>query len=304
MEKPLITDAMRSAREDIPYCAPSDGEGMLLQPDSISLKTSDEAILAPLVRAARAGIKVVAAFGGSWLVTRIERNVNKRSTVYLQRLVNVDAPAPAPRTEDQSFLIEAAMQLGFVTTNDEGDAFACTEDQLLEFAKRIQDAAGIKCFHCGATFHSEAAAREHFGNTPDETALCLELTALMPVQIIQRVREAERHTNEAVADRMAAEGREEYAQGQLASLGSYFKGATTVRDAWNLHDSMTGRALAAEAALAQLPAEMVQMARAAAERNAARPVLPDNTLETYIPCPGRGGRCRAKKCLDAGFCSP
>jgi hypothetical protein len=41
-------------------------------------------------------------------------------------------------TEEDGFLIEAALQLGFQMTNDDGDEFACTEGQLLEFAKRVK----------------------------------------------------------------------------------------------------------------------------------------------------------------------
>ena len=40
-------------------------------------------------------------------------------------------------TDEEGLLIELALHLGFQMTNDDGDEYACTEAQLLEFAKRL-----------------------------------------------------------------------------------------------------------------------------------------------------------------------
>lgn len=40
-------------------------------------------------------------------------------------------------TDEEGFLIELALHLDFQMTNDDGDEFACSQDQLLEYARRL-----------------------------------------------------------------------------------------------------------------------------------------------------------------------
>lgn len=113
---------------------------------------------------------------------------------------------------------------------------------------------GWTCFHCGEEFSiatqrsyhgALTAAREHFGAPPDGEPLC-KIGALPHAELVRRVREAEEAAREAIEARDEADAQAERALGELSSLGSRFKGARTVYDAFCMFDSMEGRALAAE----------------------------------------------------------
>lgn len=121
---------------------------------------------------------------------------------------------------------------------------------------------GWVCFHCGEEFsvprqkcHQRAleAAREHFGATPQDEPLC-KVATLPHAELVRRVRAAEESERAAIEARQQADDEAEAAHSALSSLGTYFKGARTVYDAFCLFDSMEGRALAAEERAAALGA--------------------------------------------------
>jgi hypothetical protein len=132
------------------------------------------------------------------------------------------------------------------------------------------------CFHCGERFSVAAqgcydsavkAAREHFGDGGYEGGdepLCK--LAMMPnADLAKRLREAETAMREAFDERDRTEEEAAGAHQELASIGSRFK-ARTVYDAWCMFDSMEGRALAAEAIIAEIAKtqpELVEQAREA-----------------------------------------
>lgn len=41
-------------------------------------------------------------------------------------------------SDEDGFRIEAALQFGFETTNDDADQFKCTQEQLIAFAKACE----------------------------------------------------------------------------------------------------------------------------------------------------------------------
>ena len=117
---------------------------------------------------------------------------------------------------------------------------------------------GWTCFHCGETFsiakqrHYQGAldaAREHFGSGVCDEPLC-KIATLPHAELVRRVRAAEESERAALTARDEADAQAEAAHSELSSLGSRFKGAKTVYDAWCMFDSMEGRALTAEAIIA------------------------------------------------------
>lgn len=130
------------------------------------------------------------------------------------------------------------------------------------------------CFHCGERFsvaeqgcyaNALKAAQEHFGEPPDDDPLC-KLSMWENRELAKRLREAEQTTRQAIEDRETAEDEAQAAQQELASISSRFKGASTVYDAFCMFDSMEGRALAAEAILADLEQVMPRAVALARER--------------------------------------
>lgn len=117
---------------------------------------------------------------------------------------------------------------------------------------------GWTCFHCGEHFpgNMEGAyrARIHFGATINTLPGCLEkLTA--PERSLLRQLRAAQHDNE----RLRAEAEDEFGQryyarvsADIKATAAVFKDCSSLRDLFNLYDSMEGRALAAEERLAEI----------------------------------------------------
>lgn len=135
-------------------------------------------------------------------------------------------------------------------------------------------AHGWVCFHCGEEFNvarqrshhgALVAAREHFGSTIADEPLC-KIATLPHAELARRVREAEESERAAIAARNEADAQAEGAHSELTSLSSRFKGARTVYDAWCMFDSMEGRALAAEAVIADLERIMPRAVALARDR--------------------------------------
>jgi hypothetical protein len=113
---------------------------------------------------------------------------------------------------------------------------------------------GWTCFHCGETFHVEAQARGHFGPTPEAEPACLiraGAVARVPrsdwpdIYLLRELEaEIERLRNNAASDFSETY----YARlgVDIRQTGPAFKDCRTLRDVFNLYDSMEGRALAAE----------------------------------------------------------
>lgn len=115
----------------------------------------------------------------------------------------------------------------------------------------IDDAPNVgpwTCFHCGETFTTIGGARNHFGATPDAQPGCLirvQLGDERGLQMALRKAEAEIASLRAANEQLDHEARR--ANAMEMEIGRLFKhGARSVQDAFNLFDSMEGRALAAE----------------------------------------------------------
>jgi hypothetical protein len=113
---------------------------------------------------------------------------------------------------------------------------------------------GWTCFHCGQSFPANAPhlAAEHFGAKPDAIPGCmLRVQYGEEMAALRALRKAEAEIVELSAaneqlDHEAGAGRR-----MTAEIARRFKGARSVADAFNLFDSMEGRALAAEERLRQ-----------------------------------------------------
>ena len=119
------------------------------------------------------------------------------------------------------------------------------------------------CFHCGETCETVDQARDHFGTDEFEECACIERLTETDKAIVEDRREWKRR---------ALRAEEEVEQAQYEThllrfdLGNQFKGAKSINDAWFQYETMEGRALAAEAALAAAPSWLVRFLRARAEK--------------------------------------
>ena len=106
------------------------------------------------------------------------------------------------------------------------------------------------CFHCGFSSADRIEAAGHFGEFGDEFPICLtwaKLNADDRLQEYQNITgELNREREENLRMRSQIEGLEYRLYDFEILLGSRFKGCKTINDAFNLYDSMEGRALAAE----------------------------------------------------------
>lgn len=147
---------------------------------------------------------------------------------------------------------------------------------------------GWTCFHCGDHFASDdagiAAAREHFGPTPDWSPECLERRGTPTEQLVQRTRTAEADALAFRDQRDAAETETESAQAELSTVRHRF-GVKYMHEAWDMYHAMEGRSLAAEAVLRELEA-IVPEALLAARVTIAGP-------GTYFPLAGNHWRTPA-----------
>ena len=107
-----------------------------------------------------------------------------------------------------------------------------------------------RCFHCGfeTSDHKEGAA--HFGDRDDESPICITWASLSVEERLGEYQALTRELNGERDENARLRSREEYLEFRLLEfenlLGSRFKGCRTINDAYNLYDSMEGRALAAE----------------------------------------------------------
>lgn len=114
-------------------------------------------------------------------------------------------------------------------------------------------ANGWTCFHCGETFTTVGSATDHFGAEIGATPGCL-----LRVQLgdergwLMQFRRLEADLIELRHQRDVANDEAESLAGQLMAWATRFPGCRTVHAAFNLYDSMEGRAFAAEEQLAKL----------------------------------------------------
>lgn len=115
---------------------------------------------------------------------------------------------------------------------------------------------GWCCFHCGEAFPftrgGYRAARVHFGATPDWAPDCIERRTKPDNVLLEEGRRARIASTQFQKARDEALEGEEVAQCELSAWRQAIKGAGTVHDVRCAFDSVEGRALAAEAVLAEL----------------------------------------------------
>lgn len=112
------------------------------------------------------------------------------------------------------------------------------------------------CFHCGFSTSDHKEAKCHFGDRDDESPVCVFWRDLDADGKLSEHHEllgelaAERDEN--IQYRSTIEGLEYRLLGFENLLCSRFLNCKTLNDAFNLYDSMEGRALAAEEKLREL----------------------------------------------------
>jgi hypothetical protein len=116
------------------------------------------------------------------------------------------------------------------------------------------------CFHCDETFTTAEEAAEHFGDSPEEKPACLlgpERKALLTAL----------RKSEGRARRLAHENEVlEYQVGSVEFAWRRFGGARSEHEAFCAYDSMEGRALAAEAIVADMAARLPALVEASRRR--------------------------------------
>lgn len=111
---------------------------------------------------------------------------------------------------------------------------------------------GWTCFHCGETFMVPAMARAHFGATPDAIPGCLMRLSKEERPLLRMVRSLEAdllRLRTSAEDGFYAEYHARL-EADIRHTAPAFKNCRTLRDVFNLYDSMEGRALAAEERIA------------------------------------------------------
>lgn len=110
------------------------------------------------------------------------------------------------------------------------------------------------CFHCGFETSNSGEAEAHFGerdDTQEFTPTCIWWSKLSAEARIQEFQDLRQQLNaeqiECGSQNIKIEGLEFRLLEFENLLGSRFKGCKSINDAFNLYDSMEGRALAAEA---------------------------------------------------------
>jgi hypothetical protein len=107
-----------------------------------------------------------------------------------------------------------------------------------------------RCFNCGFETQDDTEALAHFGNDDHGKSICVtwaELNADGRAQEYQsQVEERNATEEENTKLRQENETLEDWLGGIEGEIASRFKGCRTVNDAFNLYDSMEGRALASE----------------------------------------------------------
>lgn len=141
---------------------------------------------------------------------------------------------------------------------------------------------GWTCFHCGETFRSAKAAREHFGPTPDWSPKCIERKTVPDHELLDRVRKAEQYALDCQKHRDEANEEAEMAHLALADLKSRFPGAHTVYDAWCQFHSIEGRALTAEAILKVIGKDSPGVVSSAREKVCGPGLYVSPTLQAIV----------------------
>lgn len=112
---------------------------------------------------------------------------------------------------------------------------------------------GWTCFHCGETFHTPGAARDHFGPTPASAPGCI-IKAGEERGLLMALRKAEATADDAVKQRELAEQDARAAHAEAVEVLQLVPGAANAHDVRCHLDSLEGRALAAEQERDQLRA--------------------------------------------------
>lgn len=128
------------------------------------------------------------------------------------------------------------------------------EKQIEDLREQLETEKGTwRCFHCGFETASPAAAEAHFGERDDAeelTPLCRWWSKLSQEERAQQFQDLQQQLN-AERDEAARlisenEGLGHQVSCNEADIASRFKGCRSIQEAFNLYDSMEGRALAAE----------------------------------------------------------
>lgn len=110
---------------------------------------------------------------------------------------------------------------------------------------------GWVCFHCGERFTTEGAARDHFGGSPDELAGC-QIKAGEERGLLMELRRAQERIDLWMRRAQQAEMAVERLECEVGSLSTAmtswkpFRDCHSMKDVFDVYDSMEGRALAAE----------------------------------------------------------
>lgn len=110
------------------------------------------------------------------------------------------------------------------------------------------------CFHCGETFTTIGSATDHFGDTIEAHPGCQVRVQFGNERGLQMaLRKAEREIRKLRAANEQLDHEAGHGRAMESEIERRFKnGARSVTDAFNLFDSMEGRALAAEERLLRI----------------------------------------------------
>ncbi len=117
-----------------------------------------------------------------------------------------------------------------------------------------QPAHGWTCFHCGETFTTPGSARDHFGPTPDGVPGCI-IKAGDERGLLMALRKAEAAREEAIQERDRANDAVGSAESTTSNVLRMVPGARSAHDVWGHLETLTGRAMSAEATLAAIQRE-------------------------------------------------
>lgn len=110
------------------------------------------------------------------------------------------------------------------------------------------------CFHCGFQTSDHREAASHFGDSDDERPLCVTWSALNAEGKASEYQSALRELNAERDENLVLKTKIEGLEYRLSAfenlLYSRFPNCRTLDQAFNMYDSMEGRALAAEERLA------------------------------------------------------
>lgn len=123
-------------------------------------------------------------------------------------------------------------------------------------------AHGWTCFHCGETFRTAGLAREHFGATPDEEPSCKLKVTLKEWGLIYELRKATAKVRRLTDRAEALEHQMHAARQGYRRIG----GASGPSEASLNYEAMEGRALAAEAIIADIAARWPALVEASSRR--------------------------------------